>query len=51
MGLIDLVFFNDVIEHIQLNILTEILQQVSKHLTAEGKIYFGYPPWDIAQIH
>ena len=41
----DYIFFNDVVEHIDLPILTEIIQQVSKHLTEDGKIFITYPPW------
>ena len=44
--LFDLVTFNDVVEHIPISALIEILSQVSKHLTPSGKIYFGYPPWE-----
>ena len=41
----DYIFFNDVVEHIQLPILTEIFKQVSQHLTEDGKIFVTYPPW------
>ncbi len=41
----DLVTFHDVIEHIPIDILTSILEQISQNLSDRGLIYFGYPPW------
>ena len=42
----DLVFFNDVIEHIPIAVLSAILAQIRNHLTTDGKIFMGYPPWE-----
>ena len=42
----NIIMFNDVIEHIPVEALTKILEESRKHLTANGKIYFGYPPWE-----
>ena len=41
----DLIFLNDVAEHIPYPILEAILIQLAKALTPNGKIFFSYPPW------
>ena len=41
----DYIFLNDVAEHIALPVLSQIFQQLSKSLTANGKILVTYPPW------
>ena len=41
----DLVFLNDVAEHIQLPILEQIFVELRKHLAEGGGIFVSYPPW------
>lgn len=41
----DIVFLNDVAEHIQLPILEEIFVQLKNHLAEGGGIFVSYPPW------
>ena len=41
----DYVFLNDVAEHIDYPILTEIFKQLKKGLAKNGKIFVTYPPW------
>lgn len=42
----DLIIFNDVVEHVPMEILDQIFKQVSSHLMDNGQIYLGYPPWE-----
>ncbi|MEM1122080.1 MAG: class I SAM-dependent methyltransferase [Bacteroidota bacterium] len=44
-GKFDFVFLNDVVEHIPLEILENIFQQLEKVLASKGKIFVSYPPW------
>ena len=41
----DLIFLNDVAEHIQFPILEQIFQQLEAHLAPGGQIFVTYPPW------
>jgi 2-polyprenyl-3-methyl-5-hydroxy-6-metoxy-1,4-benzoquinol methylase len=41
----DLVFINDVVEHIEINLLRRMLASVKKSLARGGKIFISYPPW------
>lgn len=41
----DMVFLNDVAEHIQFPILEAIMKQLHQSLSATGKIFVSYPPW------
>lgn len=41
----DMVFLNDVAEHIPLSILGQILEQLGYSLTKGGSIFVTYPPW------
>lgn len=41
----DMVFMNDVAEHIPLPILAQIMEQLGRSLTQSGKIFVTYPPW------
>ena len=41
----DFIFFNDVVEHIPLEVLGRIFRQVSEHLTENGKVFVTYPTW------
>lgn len=41
----DIVFLNDVAEHIQLPILEKIFVELSKSLAEGGGIFVSYPPW------
>jgi 2-polyprenyl-3-methyl-5-hydroxy-6-metoxy-1,4-benzoquinol methylase len=42
----DLIFLNDVIEHLPLSIIDDILGKLSALLNPEGQIYVSYPPWE-----
>lgn len=44
-GKFDLIFLNDVIEHIPLDILENIFIQLKKVLAEDGLIFVSYPPW------
>jgi 2-polyprenyl-3-methyl-5-hydroxy-6-metoxy-1,4-benzoquinol methylase len=41
----DIVFINDVVEHIEIGVLQKLLASVRKSLTEGGKIFISYPPW------
>ncbi len=41
----DLVFLNDVAEHIPLPVLGEILKHLAERLAPGGQIFVTYPPW------
>lgn len=41
----DMVFLNDVAEHIQINILKDIFEELKNSLSEEGRIFVTYPPW------
>ena len=41
----DMIFLNDVAEHIQFPILEKIMQQLEAHLAPGGQIFVTYPPW------
>jgi len=41
----DYVFMNDVAEHIQLDILEQILRHLADRLRPGGQIFITYPPW------
>ena len=41
----DMVFLNDVAEHIQFDILLPILKALEAHLAPGGQIFVTYPPW------
>ncbi|MEM8968476.1 MAG: methyltransferase domain-containing protein [Bacteroidota bacterium] len=41
----DVIFLNDVVEHIPLPALEEILNRLSSLLKQDGTIYLSYPPW------
>lgn len=41
----DLIFMNDVAEHIPLVILGKIFRQLASNLTKEGCLFVTYPPW------
>ena len=42
----DLIFLNDVIEHLPLAIIDDILGKLSALLNSNGQIYVSYPPWE-----
>ncbi|HMR42580.1 MAG TPA: class I SAM-dependent methyltransferase [Saprospiraceae bacterium] len=44
-GQFDLIFMNDVAEHIPLPVLKEILTQLKKALKPGGSLFITYPPW------
>jgi SAM-dependent methyltransferase len=44
-GPYDIIFMNDVVEHIPIHILESILQRLSQMLRPEGIMYVSYPPW------
>ena len=44
-GLYDLIFMNDVAEHIPYPVLTDILAQFTKLLAPGGKVFLTFPPW------
>jgi len=41
----DLIFMNDVAEHISFPILEKILAQLAKSLSSDGKLFVTFPPW------
>lgn len=41
----DIIFLNDVIEHIPINLVDKILLKLSLMLAPKGIIYISYPPW------
>lgn len=41
----DMIFLNDVAEHIQFSILQPIMVELRKVLAADGQIFVTYPPW------
>ena len=41
----DIIFLNDVVEHIPIPVLKQIFQQLAMHLNHNGVIFIGYPPW------
>lgn len=43
--LYDVIFLNDVIEHIPLDLLPSIVDKLSQLLRPQGVIYVSYPPW------
>ncbi len=42
----DVIFLNDVVEHIPIDILGKILALLKMNLTPGGKLFIAYPPWD-----
>lgn len=42
----DFIILNDVVEHIPLNLLESILQQLRKSLQPDGLLFISYPPWE-----
>ncbi len=42
----DLIFLNDVIEHLPLSVIDDILRKLSALLNPDGQIYVSYPPWE-----
>lgn len=42
----DVIMLNDVVEHVSLEILPSILNALRNCLASDGKLYFGYPPWE-----
>lgn len=42
----DIIFLNDVIEHLPLSIMDDILKKLSLLLNPDGQIYVSYPPWE-----
>jgi 2-polyprenyl-3-methyl-5-hydroxy-6-metoxy-1,4-benzoquinol methylase len=41
----DFISLNDVVEHIDINILGDILKQLEQSLTENGQIFISYPSW------
>ncbi len=41
----DMIFMNDVIEHIQIDIVEVILEKLYEHLADDGSLFVTYPPW------
>jgi 2-polyprenyl-3-methyl-5-hydroxy-6-metoxy-1,4-benzoquinol methylase len=44
-GSFDLVFMNDVAEHIPYPVLDEIFKELHRLLSPKGRIFVSYPPW------
>jgi len=42
---IDLVFMNDVVEHIELSVLMKLFQQLGESVTHDGAIFVSFSPW------
>ena len=42
----DLIILNDVVEHIPLSVLQQILQELTRSLSPQGRLFISYPPWE-----
>ena len=42
----DLIFLNDVVEHLPLSIIDGVLKKLVTLLNPNGQIYISYPPWE-----
>ena len=42
----DLIILNDVVEHIPLPLLQQILNELTRCLKSDGQLFVSYPPWE-----